>query len=61
MLVDKNVAEYILLIFKIIRVNFERSLWMIRFHPLWIRNPIGKWWAMRKYEKMIKEMTNKNE
>jgi len=61
MLVDKNVAEYILLIFKIIQVNFERSLWMIRFHPFWIRNPIGKWRAMRKYEKMIKEMTNKNE
>jgi hypothetical protein len=57
MLVDKNVAEYILLIFKIIRVNFERLLWMIRFHPFWIRNPIGKWWAMRKYEKMIRELT----
>ena len=56
MLVDKNVAEYILLIFKIIRVNFERSLWMIRFHPFWIRNPIGKWWYARKYEKMIREL-----
>ena len=61
MLVDKNVAEYILLIFKIIQVNFERTLWMIRFHPFWIRNPIGKWWYARKYEKMIKEMTNENE
>ena len=57
MLVDKNVAEYILLIFKIIQVNFERTLWMIRFHPFWIRNPIGKWWYARKYEKMIRELT----
>ena len=57
MLVDKNVAEYILLIFKLIQVNFERTLWMIRFHPFWIRNPIGKWWYARKYEKMIRELT----
>jgi hypothetical protein len=46
-----------MLIFKIIQVNFERTLWMIRFHPFWIRNPIGKWWYARKYEKMIRELT----
>ena len=61
MIVDRNVTEYILLIFKIIQINFERTLWMIRFHPFWIRNPIGKWWAMRKYNKIVKEMTNEIE
>ena len=61
MIVDRNVTEYILLIFNIIQINFERTLWMIRFHPFWIRNPIGKWWAMRKYNKIVKEMTNEIE
>ncbi len=37
MWVDENVTVYLTLIFKIMRVNAERMLWMIRFHP---RNPI---------------------
>jgi hypothetical protein len=55
-IIDQNVSEYLLLILKIIKVNFQRLMWRIRFHPMWIDNPIGKWWMMRKYEKTIREL-----
>jgi hypothetical protein len=54
--IDQNVGDYMLLIFKIIKLNFERMMWMIRFHPFWIRNPIGKWWMMRKYMRTVEEL-----
>lgn len=37
MSVDKNISDYLNLIFKIIKLNTERMFWMIKFHP---RNPI---------------------
>ena len=42
MIVDPNVADYIYLYFKIIKVNLERFYWMIRFHPAILTSPIGK-------------------
>lgn len=56
MIVDQNVGDYLLLIFKIIKLNFERMIWSIRFHPFWISNPIGKWWMMRKYMKTVEQL-----
>jgi len=53
MLVDQNVAEYINLIFKIMKVNFIRFIWMIKFHP---RNPITNFIMARKYERLAKEL-----
>jgi len=53
MLVDQNVAEYINLVFKIIRINFIRLLWMIKFHP---KNPITNFIMARKYERLAKEL-----
>lgn len=57
MLIDQNVSVYITLIFKIIKVNTQRFFWMLKFHPIWIDNPIGKWWMMRKYERTIRELS----
>jgi hypothetical protein len=52
-LTDKNVEDYLILIFKIIKVNTERMLWMIRFHP---RNPITNLMMKWKYERLAREL-----
>lgn len=52
-IVDQNVANYINLTFKIIKVNTERMLWMIRFHP---RNPITNLMMKWKYDRIAKEL-----
>lgn len=52
-IVDQNVADYINLIFKIIKVNTERMLWMIRFHP---RNPITNLMMKWKYDRIAKQL-----
>jgi hypothetical protein len=31
-------------------------IWIIRFHPFWISNPIGKWWMMRKYMRTVEQL-----
>jgi hypothetical protein len=52
-IVDQNVLDYILILFKIIKVNFERAIWLIRFHP---KNPITNLIMKFKYEKIAKEL-----
>lgn len=52
-IVDKNVAEYLTLIFKISRLNVERILWMIKFHP---RNPISNLMLKWKYDKIARDL-----
>lgn len=51
--IDNNVAVYITLIFKILKVNFERLIWMIKFHP---NNFITTWIQNRKYDKIAREL-----
>lgn len=51
--VDKNVGDYLLLSFKLIRINIERLKWMAIYHP---KNPITTWWMNRKFKKFLKEM-----
>ena len=53
MWVDENVAVYLTLIFKIIKINTERMLWMIRLHPY---NPITNLIMKLKYDKIAKEL-----
>jgi hypothetical protein len=53
MIIDQNVSEYINLIFKILRINIIRFIWMIKFHP---KNPITNFIMARKYENLAKEM-----
>jgi len=51
--VDENVAVYLSLIFKVIKINTERMFWMIRLHPKnQITNLMMKW----KYEKLAREL-----
>ena len=52
MIIDENVAIYITLIFKILKVNTERLIWMIKFHP---NNFITTWIQNRKYDKIARE------
>jgi hypothetical protein len=51
--VDENVAIYVTLIFKILRVNTERMLWMIRFHP---KNPITNLMMRWKYNRLAHQL-----
>jgi hypothetical protein len=53
MIIDQNVADYFLLVFKMMKLNVVRLLWMIRFHP---NNFITTWIQNRKYDKMAKEL-----
>jgi hypothetical protein len=50
---DKNVADYLTLVFKMTRLNIERVFWMMRFHP---QNPITNLMMRWKYDKIAKEL-----
>lgn len=53
MIVDKNIADYLTLVFRITKVNIERIFWMIRLHP---KNPITNLMMRWKYDKIAKEL-----
>jgi hypothetical protein len=57
-LTDKNVADYLTLVFKITRLNIERMFWMIRFHP---KNPITNLMMRWKYERIARELQEEME
>ena len=57
MAVDPNVGTYIVLLSKTAKVNVERMFWMIRFHPVILSSPIGRWWMMRKYMRTVRELS----
>jgi hypothetical protein len=50
---DANVADYIVLLTRIIKLNTERVFWMIRLHP---KNPISNYMMNKKYNKLAKEL-----
>ena len=49
MAVDKNVADYLTLVFKMTKLNIERAFWMIRLHP---KNPITNLMKQWEYERI---------
>jgi hypothetical protein len=57
MVIDPNVSDYIILLAKILRTKIERMIWMVRFHPVILSSPIGKWWMMRKYLRTVRELS----
>jgi hypothetical protein len=65
MVIDPNVSDYIVLLSKSVKVNIERMFWMIRFHPVILSSPMGRWWMMRKYmrtvEKLAQELSQKQD
>lgn len=52
-IVDKNVGDYLTLIFKIFRINTQRFFWMIKYHP---KNFMTTWIQNQKYDKIAKEL-----
>ena len=58
MITDKNVADYLTLVFKMTRLNIERMFWMIRFHP---KNPITNLMMRWKYERIARELQEEME
>jgi hypothetical protein len=55
---DKNVADYLTLVFKIAKLNIDRTLWMIRLHP---KNPITNLMMRWKYDRIAKELQEEME
>jgi hypothetical protein len=53
MIIDPNVAEYLTLVFKMIKINVERVYWMIRLHP---KNPITNLMMRWEYDKIAREL-----
>lgn len=53
LVIDRNVSDYIVLVFKIFKINIEKLFWMIKLHP---KNPITNFMMKRQYEKIAKEL-----
>lgn len=53
MTVDRNVADYLLLNIKMLKVNIERLKWLIVYHP---NNPITNFLSYRRYKKIAEEL-----
>ena len=51
--IDKNIAEYLILVFEVIKINTEKKILMIRLHP---HNPITNLMMKWKYEKLAREI-----
>jgi len=58
MITDKNVADYLTLIFKMMRLNIERMFWMIRLHP---KNPITNLMMRWRYDRIARELQEEME
>jgi hypothetical protein len=50
---DKNVADYLTLVFRMSKLNIERMFWMIRLHP---KNPITNLIKRWEYDKIAREL-----
>lgn len=52
-LTDRNVADYLILVFKMTNINIQRFLWMLKYHP---NNFVTTWIQNRKYSRIAKEL-----
>ena len=52
-LIDTNVADYIIILFKLLKINYQRTLWMMKYHP---QNPITNLIKRFEYNKISKEL-----
>ena len=59
MWVDENIAIYVGLTFKLIKVKLDAFWWILFYHPFWITNPISKRLSIRKYERMAEKLLKK--
>jgi len=58
MIVDKNVGDYLTLVFKMTKINVERVYWMVRLHP---KNPITNLMMRWKYDRIARELQKEME
>ncbi len=59
MWVDENIAIYVGLTFKLIKVKLDAARWILLYHPFWITNPISKRLSIRKYERIAEKLLKK--
>ncbi len=59
MWVDENIAIYVGLTFKLIKVKLDAARWILLYHQFWITNPISKRLSIRKYERMAEKLLKK--
>lgn len=50
---DKNVADYIILLTKIVKMQFERMKFMLIYHP---KNPVTNFIQARKMDRLAMEL-----
>jgi hypothetical protein len=55
--VDRNVAYFLILNLKLLRINLERLKFMIIYHP---KNPITNFVMRLRYAKLTKELMKAN-
>jgi hypothetical protein len=51
--VDRNVSDYIILLFQLMKINIEKYYWMIKLHP---KNPVTNYFMRRKYFKIARDL-----
>ena len=60
-IVDENVLEFVNLFFLGVWVQLKKYYYMVKLHPFWFMNPVGKYFMMRKYRKLAEELIVKIE
>ena len=53
---DQKFSIQFYIFFKYLGVEIQRRIMMIQYHPFWIRNPIGQWLMLRKYQKIVSQL-----
>ena len=53
---EESVAYFVDLFFQGVWVQLRKYYYMVTMHPFWFMNPVGRWWMMRKYRKIAKEI-----
>ena len=55
-ILDKNVLEFISVFLLGVWVQLRKYYYMVKLHPIWIMNPLGRYLMMRKYRKLAQEI-----
>ena len=56
MIMDENIAKYVILLLESLKIYFEKLYLMIKLHPFWFTNPISQRIMMKKYEKEAEKL-----
>ena len=53
---DETIAEYFNLVVLTVWIKVRKAYLLVKLHPFWIMNPLGRYLMMRKYRKMAESM-----